>query len=73
MLGAQMIELDRPPELIRQAQALEQWADCRERAVARLELKAKKLEDQHQTDEAIHLRSAAQYLREAAVRERRHC
>jgi hypothetical protein len=71
MLSAQMIEVCHPPELLRQAQALEHWANCRERAVARLELKVKQLEDQHQTDEATRLRAAARYLREAAVRDRR--
>jgi hypothetical protein len=67
-----MIEVCDQPELLQQAQALEQWADCRERAVARLELKIRHLEDQRGTDEANRLRSAAHYLREAAVRDRRH-
>jgi hypothetical protein len=67
-----MIEVSHPPELLQHAQALEHWADCRERAVARLELKVSQLEDQDRTDEADHLRSAAHYLREAAVRDRRH-
>ncbi len=70
MIGAQMIEVCRPPELLQQA--LEHWADCRERAVARLELKIRQLEDQRRTDEAARLRSAARYLRQAAVRERLH-
>jgi len=73
MLGAQMIRsCCHPPELVKHAQALDHWAVCRERAVARLELKDKQLEDQHQTDEAIHLHSAAHYVREAAVRDQRH-
>jgi hypothetical protein len=70
MIGAQMIEVCRPPELLQQA--LEHWADCRERAVARLELKIRQLEDQRRTAEATRLRSAAKYLREAAVRDRGH-
>ena len=72
MIGAQMIEVCRPPELFQHAQALEHWADCRERAVARLELKIRQLEDQHRTDEATRLRSAARYLRQAALRDRLH-
>jgi hypothetical protein len=51
MIGAQMAEVCHPPKLPQQAQALEHWADCRERAVARLELKVRQLEDQHSTDE----------------------
>ena len=72
MFGVQMIELCHHPGLLQQAQVLEHWAECRERAVARLELKVKLLEDQHQTDEATRLRSAARYLRNAALRERVH-
>lgn len=70
MLSMQMIELCHPPELLQHAQALEHWADCRERAVARLELKIRQLEDQRRTDEATRLRSAAHYLRKAALRDR---
>jgi hypothetical protein len=72
MIGAQMIEVCHPPEFLQHAQALEHWADCRERAVVRLELKIRQLEDQHRTDEANRLRSAARYLRQAAVRDRIH-
>jgi hypothetical protein len=70
MIGAQMIEVCHPPELFQHAEALEHWADCRERAVARLELKIKQLEDERRTDEATRLRSAAQYLRAAALCDR---
>lgn len=72
MIGAQMIDVCHPPELLQHAQALERWADCRERAVARLELKIKQLEDQRRTDDATRLRSATHYLRQAAVRDRLH-
>ncbi len=72
MIGAQMIEVCHPLELLQHAHALEHWAACRERAVARLELKTRKLEDQHRMAEANRLRSAARYLRQAAVRDRLH-
>ena len=72
MVGAQMIELCQHPELLQQAEALEHWADCRERAVARLELNVKRLVDQKRADQAARLRFAAHYLREAAVRDRLH-
>ena len=65
-----MIELCHPPELLQHAQALEHWADCRERAVARLELKIRQLEDQRRMDEAARLRSAAHYLCKAALLDR---
>jgi hypothetical protein len=72
MCGVQMIEVCEHPELLQQAQVLEQWADCRDRAIARLELKIEQLENQHRTDEATRLRSAARYLRGAALRDRLH-
>jgi hypothetical protein len=72
MIGAQMAEVCHPPKLLQQAQTHEHWADCRERAVARLELKVKQLEDQHRTDEVTRLRSATHYLRHAAFRDRLH-
>ena len=67
-----MIEVCHPPELLQHAQALAHWADFRERAVARLEFKIRPLEDQRRTAEATRLRSAARYLRQAAVRDRIH-
>ncbi|WP_162820790.1 hypothetical protein [Microvirga calopogonii] len=67
-----MIELCHQPELLQQAQALEHWAECRERAVAKLELKVKQLEAHNRVDEGIRLRAAAHCLRQAAVRDRRH-
>ncbi len=72
MYGVQMIELCHQPELLQQAQALEHWAECRERAIAKLKLKVKQLEAHHRMDEAIRLRAAAHYLRQAAARDRRH-
>jgi hypothetical protein len=72
MIAAQMAEICHPLKLLQQAQALEHWADCRERAVARLELKISHLENQRRTDEATRLCSAAHYLRQAAVRDRLH-
>lgn len=70
MLGAQMIRSCRQSKFLQQAQALERWAECRERAVLRLELNLKRLADQHRADQAAHLRFAAQYLRHAALRDR---
>jgi hypothetical protein len=70
--GAQMIDVCRQSELLQQAQALDRWADCRERAVATLELKVRRLIDQKQADEATRLRFAAHYLHQAALRERLH-
>ena len=67
-----MIELCQQPELSTQAQALEHWADCRERAVARLERKVERLLDQKRVEQAARLRCAAHYLRQAALRERLH-
>ncbi len=70
MFGAQMIQICHQSEFLQQAQALERWAECRERAVARLELKVKRLADQNQADQAARLRFAADYLRQAAFRDR---
>ncbi len=70
MLGAQMIRSCRQSKFLQQAQALERWAECRERAVLQLDLNLKRLADQGQTDQADHLRFAAQYLRHAAQRDR---
>lgn len=72
MFGAQMIELCHRPELLQQAQALEHWAECRERAVARLERKVERLVDQSRADQAARLWSAAHHLRQAAIRDRLH-
>ena len=57
-------------EALQQAKALEHWADCRERAVAKLELKVLQLSEQNRTEEAARLRYAARYLHEAALRDR---
>jgi hypothetical protein len=70
MLGAQMTRSCRQSEFLQRAHALERWAECRERAVLRLDLNLKRLADQGQTDQADHLRFAAQYLRHAAQRDR---
>jgi hypothetical protein len=67
-----MIELCHPPDLLQQAQALEHWAECRERAVARLECKVERLLDQKRVEQASRLRCAACYLRHAALREHLH-
>lgn len=67
-----MIKTCHPPEPFQQAQALEHWADCRERAVARLERKVERLLAQKRADQATRLRFAAQYLRQAALRDRLH-
>jgi hypothetical protein len=67
-----MIELCHPPKPLQYAQALEHWADCRERAVARLERKVERLLDQRRVDQAARLRFAALYLRQAAIRDRLH-
>ena len=70
MLGAQMIRSCRQSKFLQQAQALERWAECRERAVLQLDLNLTRLADQGRTDQADHLRFAAQYLRHAALRDR---
>jgi hypothetical protein len=70
--GAQMIQICHPPEPLQHAQALEHWAGCRERAVARLERKVERLLDQKRVGQAARLRCAARYLRHAALRERLH-
>ena len=70
MLGAQMTRGCRQSEFLQQAQALEWWAECRERVVLQLELNLKRLADQDRADQADHLRFAAQYLRHAALRDR---
>ena len=67
-----MIKICHPPEPLQQAQALEHWADCRERAVARLERKIERLLDQKRVEQAARLRCAVRYLRHAALRERLH-
>jgi hypothetical protein len=72
MLGARMIELCHRPEFLQQAQALEQWADCRERAVMKLELRVERLVEQNRTGQVTRLRLAAHCLRKAAVRDRLH-
>ena len=72
MCGVQMIELRHLPGPLQHAQALEHWADCRERAVARLERKVERLLDQKRVEQAARLRCAARYLRRAALRERLH-
>jgi hypothetical protein len=68
----QMIELCHPPDLLQQAQALEHWAECRERAVARLQRQVERLLDQKRVEQAARLRCAAHYLRHAALGERLH-
>ena len=72
MLSTQMIEVCDQPELLQQAQALEHWADCRDRAIARLERRVKHLVEQKREAQAARLQSAAHYLREAAIRDRLH-
>jgi hypothetical protein len=67
-----MITICDASEALQQAQALENWAECRERAVAKLELKVQHLSKQNRTDEAARLRYAARYLHEAALRDRAH-
>ena len=70
MFGAQMIRSCRQSEFLQQAQALERWAECRERAVLQLELNLTRLAGQDRAGQAAHLRFAAHYLRHAALRER---
>jgi hypothetical protein len=70
VFGAQMIEICHLSECLQKAQALERWAEGRERAVARLELKVKRLAAQNRADQAARLRFAADYLRQAAFRDR---
>ena len=70
--GVQMIELCHPPDLLQQAQALEHWAECRERAVARLELKVERLARSEASGSGCPSASAAHYLRQAALRDRLH-
>ena len=72
VFGAQMITICDASEALQQAQALEHWADCRERAIAKLELKVQQLLTQNRTEEAARLRYAAHYLHEAALRDRAH-
>ena len=69
-LGAQMVTICDASEVLQKAQALEDWADCRERAVAKLEPKVLHLLKQNRTEEAARLRYAARYLHEAALRDR---
>ena len=65
-----MVTICDASEALQQAQALEHWADCRERAVAKLEPKVLHLLKQNRTEEAARLRYAARYLHEAALRDR---
>jgi hypothetical protein len=67
-----MITICDASEALQQAQALEVWAVCRARAVAKLELKVQQLSNQNRTQEAARLRYAAHYLHEAALRDRAH-
>ena len=67
-----MVTIGDKPEVLQQAQALEHWAECRERAVAKLELKVQQLLKQNQMEEVARVRYAARYLREAALRDRAH-
>jgi hypothetical protein len=67
-----MVTICDASEALQQAQALEDWADCRERAIAKLELKVLQLLEQNRTEEVARLRYAAQYLHEAALRDRAH-
>jgi hypothetical protein len=67
-----MITICDASEALQQAQALEDWAVCRARAVAKLELKVQQLSKQNRTQEAARLRYAAHYLHEAALRDRAH-
>jgi chromosomal replication initiation ATPase DnaA len=70
VFGAQMITICDTSEALQQAQALEDWADCRERAIAKLELKVQHLLKQNRAEEAARLRYAAHYLHHAALRDR---
>jgi hypothetical protein len=67
-----MVTICDASEALQQAQALETWTECRERAVAKLELKVQQLSKQNRTQEAARLRYAAHYLHEAALRDRAH-
>ena len=67
-----MVTICDASEALQQAQALEDWADCRERAIAKLELKVLQLSEQNRTEEVARLRHAARYLHEAALRDRAH-
>ena len=72
MCGVLMTELCHPPILLQQAQALEHRAECRERAVTRLERKIERLVHQSRADQAARLWSAAHHVRQAAIRDRLH-
>ncbi|MBD2750363.1 hypothetical protein IC232_27260 [Microvirga sp. BT688] len=60
----------RQPAPLQQAQALERWAEGRERAVAALTRRAERLASRGQVEAAAHLRCTANHLRDAARRER---
>ena len=67
-----MVTICDASEALRQAQALEEWADSRERAIAKLELKVQRLLKQNRAEEVARLRYAAGYLHEATLRDRAH-
>lgn len=68
--GARMSRSRRQSEFLKHAEALERWADGRERAIAVLERRAERLARQGSAGEAARLRSAACHLRIAASEDR---
>ncbi|QRM34380.1 hypothetical protein [Microvirga sp. VF16] len=66
-----MIRVCCPAEFLRHAEALERWAEARDRAIAVLDREAGHLADQGQMDRTLCLRSAASHLCQAALEERR--
>jgi hypothetical protein len=66
-----MIRVCCQAEFLRHAEALERWAEARDRAIAVLDREAGHLAEQGRMDRALCLRSAASRLRQAAGEERR--
>jgi hypothetical protein len=66
-----MIRANREPEFLKHAEALDRWAGARERAAAVLDGEAEHVLRRGLVDQALCLRSAAYYLRQAALKERR--
>jgi hypothetical protein len=66
-----MIRVCRQAEFLRHAEALERWAEARDRAIDALECEAGHLDRDGLVDQALCLRSAALHLRQAACEEHR--
>jgi hypothetical protein len=68
--GARMSRSCRQSDFLRHAEALERWADGRERAIAVLERRADRFARQGSPEEAGRLRAAARHLRRMAFADR---